>query len=116
MNQLCYLWILITIIVKGVYMRALNPQDRDSLQEIADIHVKINTLIEHAKLQEKNYLWFEAEESYREAQHLSYHVGEGLQVKIINEQSDLENWHRLNKKIDELKIKLSHLYSHLRSS
>ena len=96
-------------------MRALNPKDHDSLQEIASIHTKMNTLIELAKLQEKNHRWFEAEEMYREAQHLSFHVGEGLQVKIINEQSDLENWHRLNKKIDALKIKLPQFYSHHRS-
>ncbi|MBN9232000.1 MAG: hypothetical protein J0I93_14300 [Legionella sp.] len=90
-------------------MRALNPKDHDSLQEIAHIHMKMNTLIEHAKLLEKNHLWFEVEELYLEAQHLSLHTGEGMQVKIINEQSDLENWHRLNYKIDGLKTKFPYL-------
>lgn len=57
-------------------------------------------LIKLAEQKEKEHLWFDAMELYHQAQHLSFHTGAGLQVKIMNEQSDFENWHRLNKKLN----------------
>ncbi|QBS13530.1 hypothetical protein [Legionella geestiana] len=84
-------------------MRALNPHDQNVLQEIEHDQIKMFALIELAEQKEKEHLWFDAMELYQEAQHLSFHTGDTLQVKIMNEPSDFENWHRLNKKIEQLK-------------
>jgi hypothetical protein len=49
----------------------------------------------------------EAKLLYLEARHLSLYTGDGLQVRIMNEDADNELWHILNKKIKAMTLQLN---------
>lgn len=83
-------------------MRPVYPNDQQTTQQIHDIQKELTNLTYLAKEKEKSGQLLEAMVLYTEAQHLSFHAGEGLQVKILNENTDNETWHSLNNKIVEL--------------
>ncbi|STY28810.1 Uncharacterised protein [Legionella wadsworthii] len=83
-------------------MRAFDPSDIKTKKEIENIQNRLNTIIALAIEKEKTSQLFEAKQLYTEAQHLSFHAGEGLRVKIINEEADIKTWHWINKKIETL--------------
>ena len=83
-------------------MKPINPFDQDAICEIARIQFKMHALIELAKVKEDKGQLLDALDLYQEAQHESYHVGEGPKVTIMNENIDRDNWHQLNNKIETL--------------
>jgi|GEM_PF-2899615 len=84
-------------------MRAINPNDSESKNEIEIRQRKLGETIDAAieSLASKDIN--RAIVLLNEAKHLCYYVGDGLRVKIQNEHSDLEMHHTLTRTIDALK-------------
>lgn len=83
-------------------MKPFNQYDLASIQKIEVIQNEMHRKIKLAEEREKNNEHFEAWKLYNEAQHLSYYVGEGLKIEIMNEDVDRDNWHFINKRINFL--------------
>lgn len=84
-------------------MRAFDRLDDEAACEIQNMMAMRDRLTQEgdARLRQGDSL--SALIAYEKAQHLSFHAGEGLKVRIMNEDTDRKAWHELEDKIQPLK-------------
>ncbi|HDV5785703.1 TPA: hypothetical protein RJD83_002680 [Legionella pneumophila] len=87
-------------------MKSIDPNDMLAIQEISKRQREMNEQFRLAETLEASHQYFESLKLYEKAQHSSYHAGEGLKVTIMNEPIDQDNWHKIDKKIESVKIKI----------
>lgn len=88
-------------------MKSIDPNNTLALEEISKRQKEMKERFEQAQTLEASHQYFDALKLYEEAQHSSYHAGEGLKVTIINEPVDQSNWHKINKRIEAVKRKIN---------
>jgi len=81
-------------------MKALDPLDHEAVEEIKAIKAEIESKISLADEKHKSGQIEEAKLLFEQARDLAIYVGSGPKVRIMNEDSDREMWHTLNKKIE----------------
>lgn len=87
-------------------MKSIDPNNMLAIQEISKRKREMNEQFKLAETLEESHQYFESLRLYEKAQHSSYHAGEGLKVTIMNEPIDQDNWHKINKKIEAVKVKI----------
>ncbi|EHL32775.1 hypothetical protein [Legionella drancourtii] len=87
-------------------MKSIDPNNMLAVQEISKRQREMNEQFKLAETLEASHQYFESLRQYEKARHNSYPVGKGLKVTIMIEPSDLDNWHKINKKIEAVKIKI----------
>jgi len=83
-------------------MKPVNQSDFEALKEITERENLIRSLVRLASEAEQLGDFYEAESLLHRAQHLSIYVGEGLRIRILNEESDFKSWRAINHAIETL--------------
>jgi len=87
-------------------MKPIDPLDYEAIEEINSRNIKIQNKINLANEQIKLNQHEEAKLLLSEAQNLCIYVGTGPKAKILNEETDRDMWHKIDKKIESLNIHL----------
>jgi len=88
-------------------MKSIDPKNMLAIQEISKIQREMDEQFKLAETLEASHKYWESLRLYEKAQHNSFHVGKGLKVTIMNEDIDRDNWHKINNKIESVKMKIT---------